>query len=589
MRFERTLNGFIDVCLGNPSLSSRAGSASVRMDMSDSSDDSDEFDNIPETEEGRLSRSLQSWMCNHTWTTVEPLEKSPRKPLFSGELGKSRKPKRTKHVKLIDARITNGSNSKPSISQRSKTNGTRTKINGTNKSNTNIQRVQSDDSITTSLSLLTCSSLEVIKQEEEVTKGKRKRKRKVLSRASTATSESSQPTVSKWQELSNKGNTNIKRMFRNQAAAMHVAGIIAGEDDNDESEAFQMFDKDEQDAVFKCGFTKGIKYVDKKKMKRSSSVTDVDKEEIQTMKKRKRLMKRVLSAHALNSWGPPLDVAQIKRDKMNQLIAAEQARQQQEKEKLRRARRHLMYRSTSQSKISTARPVTSSVTSAPPSVVSTSSNVKSVFSEHSSSDFPTDSVSEKLSNMEIGEQPEEVNNTVWKNDREILEIDLKKELTERVKERITTTRNALKLVTGYGEDNEQKKLARKQEEFPKHVEDDFCYKPRIIQKMRISPHLSGIIHDDIQVRMGRPRYHEIRTSDLDLWNKGQSLNRAHRNLKVFNWLHSLRDVTFTSNVIPEITDTPPAEDSFNLDLLHVESADEPDLKPLYRQYEVRIL
>lgn len=581
MRFERPLNGFVDAYLGSPSISRRIGSASLHADMSENSDESDEFDNIPDTKDGRLSRSLQSWKENHTWTTVEPLEKVPKEPLFSGKLGKKQKSSQISRVRVRNAKSIN--NTKSNSKQRPKT------------APLPLRRVLSDDSITTSLSLLTCSSVEKDQPEEEVVKGKRRRRRKQLSRTSSRkTIESPKPEVSTWTEIATKKTSNLKNIFRQQAVAINMVGIIAGEDDNDESEAFRMFDKDEQEAVFKSGSTRGIKFVNKTELQRSSSVTDMYNEETEKINNQKHLKKRLLSANAKKSWGPPLDVAQIKRDKLNKLMAAEQAKQQQEKERLRRVRRHLLNKSSGQRSLTnmtpSAKSMMSSNTSATPSVITASSNVQSLYSEHSS-DLRTETISEKHSHIESDDEKikNEVKAAVWKNDREILEIDLKRELTAKVKDKIASTRSALKLATGYGDDNEQRKVVGPHEEFPNHAEDDFSHKPRIIQKMRISPHLSNIIHDDIQVRMGRPRYHEIRLDDLEQWNKGLELDRAHRNLKVFNWLHSLRNVTFTSNIVQDIVDEPPVDDSVDLELLHVESADEPDLKPLFRQYEVRIL
>jgi hypothetical protein len=56
------------------------------------------------------------------------------------------------------------------------------------------------------------------------------------------------------------------------------------------------------------------------------------------------------------------------------------------------------------------------------------------------------------------------------------------------------------------------------------IDDDYGFRPKIIQKMRISPFLSNIIREDIKVRMGRPRYHEIKVKDLEWWNRGQHLD-----------------------------------------------------------------
>lgn len=569
MRFEHELNGFDDVLAESPLPSTRVGSASVRIGtaMSIYSDDSSDFDAVShETPEGRLSRSLQTWMIDHKWNTVEPMEKAPYQPIFSGKLGKESRLSKKKLGFMKEKR-----RREPDV-RRCKT--------------ASIRRFPSDDSIHTSISLLTCSSIETLKIEEDIPNGKKRRRRKLNSRASTSTGESSEePVVSKWVELSRRGGGALNRIFRNQA--LHSTfGIVGGGDLSEESEAFRLMDRDEQTALYKCGARRGIVYINSKSLLRSSSLSAIDVDEL-SHKRSECGLRRVLSSNATQGWGNPIDIAEIKRERMNRLLAEEQERIQLEKEQQRKLRRHALTRSSSGKSL-----VTSGLDQVTPTVtntISVSSNTQSVISGHSSDVRAPQSTSGKLSQSQQNEDAEEKKITVWKGDRQILEIDLKKELTQRVKEKISSTRTALKRVTGFGDTNEQIVAVGTHDEYPKHIEEDFCQKPRMIQKMRISPHLSGIIHDDIQVRMGRPRYHEIRINDLAQWDKGQVLNRAHRNLKVFNWLHSLRDVEFIRNVIPEIRDEIPDEDSTDLELLHVESADEPDVKPMFRQYEVRIL
>lgn len=561
MRFEQVLDGFGDVLFESPLPSTRQGSASVRIDMSFHSEDSFDFDDATssvETDDGRLSRSLQSWMVDHKWTQVEPLEKPPLEPVFSGKLGRERRPNRTKRVVLKD-RISNSTNDK-----RCKT--------------APLRRIPSDDSIKTSLSLLTCSSIETHVVETTDSKEKKRKKRKNNSRASSSTGDNG-PVVSKWIEVMSRRGPNLNKFFRNHTVIVNQCGFIAGEDDNEESEAFRMLDKDEQTALLECGRGRGIRYTNKANLERSFSMPNMSKELFVIS----HPLQRTLSASAKKSWSKPLDIAELKRERMNRLIAIEQAKALQEKERQRKGRRHGLTRTSSNKSListSSARPNSPTNTFVGTEV----SNVQSQGSGRSS-DLRAYSPSEKMSLIEVPEEKV----SVWKGDREILEIDLKKELTQRVKEKIEKTRTALKRVTGFGDRNEQKLYVGSNEEYPKHVEEDFCHKPRIIQQMRISPHLSGIIHNDIKVRMGRPRYHEIRVSDLEQWDKGQELNRAHRNLKVFNWLHSLSEVTFITDVIPEINDDLPEEESTSQELLHVESADEPDIAPLFRQYEVRIL
>ncbi|XP_053406684.1 uncharacterized protein LOC123547650 [Mercenaria mercenaria] len=555
MRFEHTLNGFADVMADSPLPSTRQGSASVNFDMSVHTDDSDGFDDIEscaETDEGRLSRSLQFWMTDHKWTNIEPLEKPPLEPVFSGKLGKERQLNRTNNV---------------AFKERSKTASRDTKTS-------QLRRIPSDDSIHTSLSLLTCSSLETPVKELDNSKLKRRKKRKNNSRASSSMGESA-PFISKWEKFVSRPSGNINRLFKNHTILGNHFGLIAGVDNDEESEAFRMLDSDEQTALIDCGRRKGIRYINKLTLERSGSFQDLDKR----FPSKPQRLKRTLSANATKPWGAPLDIAEIKRERLNRLIATEQEKALQEKARQRKGRRHGI------SRVSSYKSLASPASTRPSSPTTTYAGTEVSVASAQSSEKRTHSPSEKPS--QLIEEEEKV--MVWKGDREILEIDLKKELTQRVKQRIDSTRTALKRVTGFGDKNEHKTFVGTHEEYPKHIEDDFCHKPRIIQQMRISPHLSGIIHDDIHVRMGRPRYHEIRLNDLEQWNKGQDLNRAHRNLKVFNWLYSLKNVKFDTIVIQEIIDDLPDDESALQELLHVEAADEPDIAPLFRQYEVRIL
>ena len=160
----------------------------------------------------------------------------------------------------------------------------------------------------------------------------------------------------------------------------------------------------------------------------------------------------------------------------------------------------------------------------------------------------------------------------------------------QVKHRIDLTTTALERVTGLGDDNEQRPYTCNLPEFPHYVDEDFAFQPKIPQKIRISPHLSDVIKSDIRVRMGRPRYHEIRVRDVELWNRGQNLGRAHRNLKVFNWLHSLKEHEFDeATVRQDIHDVPPDLDDVTFgEMVLIRAADEPDVKPLYEQKKTYI-
>lgn len=561
MKLEPVLSSFREELFESPLPSTRRGSPSINLDMSDSSDDDGLWNcydgryngtSRAETDEGRLSRSLQTWMIDHEWSTIQPLEKPPKEPIFTGKLGHDRK------VYFRQERVQpQNKQNKKNLIPRAKTAPV-------------LKRVSSNDSIHTCLSLLSCSSHESKKPPEE-RKLKKRRKRRVASRASA----SDDPHKSIWVEFALKKPKKLNSLFRGHAVlAVLDVGMIAGEYSG-ESEAFRMLDKDEQKSLLNCGLTKGIKYLNRNTLKRSSSLSDLKDTTFTPPKP----IPRALSASAKKPFGKRMDINDLRKERLQRLKMEEQAKRQAEKERQKRKnkRQALLRRTSSKSVVEslTSRPVSASNTTTAQSVRSVQSPELRVVSPSEKSVFTDIQSEEKV--------------TVWKGDREILEIDLKRELTERVKDKITSTRKALKRVTGVGDTNEQQQYVGRHDEFPKHVQDDYSHKPRIIQKMRISPHLSGVIHDDIQIRMGRPRYHEIREADLQQWNRGQPLNRAHRNLKVFNWLHSLKERDFREEIITEIKDEIDLTLADDLDLLHVEAADDPDVKPLYRAYEVRIL
>ena len=532
----------------------REGTPSVHYNMTDDSEASDnEFDStsFAETDEGRLSRALQTWMPEHTIVPLNPREKPAPEPVFSGRLGKERSP----------------------VKHHSRTSGKENSSKSRQDTARLLKRSGSDDSLDTCISLLTCSSDSTIDIVEELnsTKQRRRRKRMTSSRASTATEESGSVFQSKWVELANKRKGAFDKFMRlGKAPAQYIGNV----DVSEESEAFLLFDPDEQKSVFNAGMTKGIRYINRDSLQKSGSMTHIAIGEIDSENVRLSPLRRVASASAKHSRCK-LDLAELKRQMLNKKIAEEQARLA-EKEKQKRGKRGSVIRSQSRNSL-VSQSLNQSLSSRP--------NSASLSQSVHSSDLRPFSPSEVPSRTQ---SPEEKQVTVWKGDREILEIDLRRELTARVKKKIASTRTALSRVSGVGEDNELKVMVGPHEEFPCHTDEDYSHRPRIIQRMRISPHLSNMIHDDIQVRMGRPRYHEIRIADLELWNKGQKLNRAHRNLKVFNWLHSLRESQFIQNVVPEIKDEI-QEMVRDLEVLHVESADEPDVKPLYKAYEVRIL
>ncbi|CAL1542859.1 unnamed protein product [Lymnaea stagnalis] len=169
--------------------------------------------------------------------------------------------------------------------------------------------------------------------------------------------------------------------------------------------------------------------------------------------------------------------------------------------------------------------------------------------------------------------------SIWMEDSsKPTDSDVGREFSAKVKSEIKSTTNALKKMTGH---ISPRPLSGTLTDNPHLVKANYNRWVMFPHRMKISPHLSKVIQADVKVRMGRPRYHEIRIRDLHLWNEGHALDRAHRNLKVFNWLHSLKESEFEM-LISEATfdDTLPGSDEPVKDEVVV-SVDEPKLKPLF--------
>lgn len=445
------------------------------------------------TDEGRLSRSLQSWMPNYVIVPIEPMVKPPRQPVYSGRLGKM-----------------------PSL-----------------------QRVPSDESIHTKLSLLSCSTRDISPDERlsTATKRRRTRRRNVGSRAQSA---NEKPKLN-WEDFARQRSKGALDKFSKTHNAMRMDVIQQFEDD--ESEAFRMMDKDEQRMLKAVGIRRSRLYGGE--LKKSPSLSDV-RDTYTPPKPKPTTNRRSLSVGAKpRSRG--INLEEIRQQRIREKIALMQQRQRS-----RGGRRSfLAHRKQTRTTITTTS--------------STGSNAPATPSPRSMSP--------------ANNNPEE-QVSVWKGDQQILEMDLRRGLTKRVQKKIMSTTMAINLVTGYGESNEQQRVIGRHEEFPSYVDEDYCSVPKMVQRIRITPDLSMVIKDDIRVRMGRPRYHEIKTRDLEVWNRGQLLNRSHRNLKVFNWLHSLKENEFEKDIEPYIDDSIPTSPG-DVDVLHIEAADEPDIKPLY--------
>ena len=130
---------------------------------------------------------------------------------------------------------------------------------------------------------------------------------------------------------------------------------------------------------------------------------------------------------------------------------------------------------------------------------------------------------------------------------------LKRTMSKRVFSKIRKTAEALDRATGWGDNTD---TCREITDEPVvYTDTDYSKVPKYPQEIRISPLLSSTIKQDIRHRMGRPRQHEIRTKDVkELDRDNPDLDRAHRNLLIFNWLITMDDVEYETRTVPEIYD-----------------------------------
>ncbi|ESO93141.1 hypothetical protein LOTGIDRAFT_162170 [Lottia gigantea] len=156
---------------------------------------------------------------------------------------------------------------------------------------------------------------------------------------------------------------------------------------------------------------------------------------------------------------------------------------------------------------------------------------------------------------------------MWQVDEKISDVDLNRGMSAKVRERIASTTMALD------------RVSRKSASRPQSTAGCIRTDPNNPQNIRISPELGDVIKQDIKSRMGRPRQHEIRQQDVENLNHGYTLDRSHRNLKVFNWLHSLKEGEFvTDDKVDGETDR--SLNSMSIVHVHVDAVDEPKLKPI---------
>ncbi|VDI29847.1 Hypothetical predicted protein [Mytilus galloprovincialis] len=178
---------------------------------------------IEETDEGRLSHALQSWMSDYVIKCIEPMNKPALQPIFSGKLGKDREKislDRTKRVPSVIKRSKSerkGTYMKKDLNLNdvktilfklrrsvSEMKGKRPCKDQKHKNETGrLKRTPSDDSISTHYSsLFELSSLE--EKSDVVTFQSLKSKKRGRHKKETKERQSPEPVPSKWVELANK-------------------------------------------------------------------------------------------------------------------------------------------------------------------------------------------------------------------------------------------------------------------------------------------------------------------------------------------------------------------------------------------------
>ncbi|KAK3095437.1 hypothetical protein FSP39_014672 [Pinctada imbricata] len=156
----------------------------------------------------------------------------------------------------------------------------------------NLQRVPSDESLKTSISLLTCSSRETSPNTRPSTSVKTRRRRRVAGSRAASAKDRETPKQSIWEEFARKRTKGAFDRFAKSQNVLHMDMVAASTFISGESEAFEMFEKDEQVAVFNAGLTFGVKLTSS--LKRSDSQSNINKH--MKYKQQKVRLKRTMSS-----------------------------------------------------------------------------------------------------------------------------------------------------------------------------------------------------------------------------------------------------------------------------------------------------
>ncbi|XP_050397972.2 uncharacterized protein LOC126815915 [Patella vulgata] len=373
-----------------------------------------------------------------------------------------------------------------------------------------VKRIPSCESIVTQLSLLSCSTYG--KNDHSNERKRRKRKSKG-SRPVTCNS-----SGSKWIALANRRQGMFDKMLRQQTS--HAAAPGLGDGHNI---AFDMMDEDEKKLLFRCGLEAGLNMAPGlKKSDSSTNINRISQAEI----------RRFSHFDVVPTYGKKSDFKELQKQaaRQNNILLAKKSSP------------------GSNRSLNASNHSKQSVTSA-------------------GRDIPTFNTP----TIRTVTPPFKEKVRMWQVDEQIMDVDLKGGVSDKVKKRIASTNIALERVSRVTGTRPNTTLTNKR---------TIINHP---QNIRISPELSSVIQQDIRMRMGRPRYHEIRKQDVQIWDRGQQLNRSHRNLKVFNWLHSLQEDKFDSDIESGVRDDLSTPNSDGCGFVHVDSVDEPAFKPLSAQ------
>ncbi|KAK2149445.1 hypothetical protein LSH36_452g01009 [Paralvinella palmiformis] len=128
--------------------------------------------------------------------------------------------------------------------------------------------------------------------------------------------------------------------------------------------------------------------------------------------------------------------------------------------------------------------------------------------------------------------------------------DSEGDYARHVHAQIYSTVTALDRIAGLGDNTTD--LNPIPEERGLYTDTDYGHVPRYPQNIRVAPQLVHVITSEVKRRVTQPRHYELRQQDVYRFDRMQpSLDRASRNLFIFNWLAQLNERHFRSAPFPE--------------------------------------